>query len=237
MKLLVIVPALNEGRTVGAVVADLCRSGYDVLVVDDGSSDDTAKKATEAGGRVLSLAFNLGVGGALRAGFKFAVSNGYDAVVQVDADGQHPVDQIADLIAVAESSDFHMVIGSRFASGVASFEPSRVRRLVMRFLARSASRACSSRLTDATSGFRLIRQPLLGSFSQRFAANYLGDTFEAVVAAGRAGYRVCEIPADLRERQTGVSSASTRQATVFSLKAAMVAALHLHPRLPRAIDR
>jgi glycosyltransferase involved in cell wall biosynthesis len=236
LKLLVIVPALNEGPTVGAVVANLRRCGYDVLVVDDGSSDETAMRAKEAGGRVLPLAFNLGVGGALRAGFKFAVLNGYDAVVQVDADGQHPVDQIRDLVAVAESSNVHMVIGSRFASGAASFEPSRIRRIVMRVLANSASRACSCRLTDATSGFRLIRQPLLGAFAQRFAANYLGDTFEAVVAAGRAGYRVCEIPADLRERQTGVSSASTRQATLFSLKAAMVAVLHLHPRLPRAVD-
>jgi len=237
LRLLIIVPALNEGLTVGAVVGDLCRSGFDVLVVDDGSRDDTAARAIEAGGRVLPLPYNLGVGGALRAGFKFALTNGYDAVVQVDADGQHPVGQISKLIDVAESGNNDMVIGSRFASGVASFEPSRIRRLVMCVLARSASRACSCRLTDATSGFRLIREPLLGAFAQRFAANYLGDTFEAVVAAGRAGYRVCEIPADLRERQTGISSASTRQATLFSLKAAMVAALHLHPRLPKASSR
>jgi hypothetical protein len=101
----------------------------------------------------------------------------------------------------------------------------------MRVLAHSASRATNREITDATSGFRLIREPLLSAFADKFAANYLGDTFEALVAAGRAGYSVHEIPADLRPRQSGVSSASTGRAITFSLKAIAVAALRLHPRI------
>lgn len=231
MRLLVVVPAYNESSSVSLVVSDLLGSGYDVLVVDDGSDDDTGMQASQAGAKVIRLAFNLGVGGALRAGFKFARIHGYDTVVQVDADGQHPVDGIALLIAAAEETGADMILGSRFSSGRSSMAVNAPRRFAMKVLARSASHANRCRITDATSGFRLIREPLLGAFADKFAANYLGDTFEALVAAGRAGYVIQEIPADLQPRLSGVSSASTRQAVAFSIKAVAVAALRLHPRI------
>jgi glycosyltransferase involved in cell wall biosynthesis len=228
---LVLIPALDEGRTIGEVLTELFGCGYQVLVVDDGSRDDTARVARSAGARVLSLPINLGVGGALRAGFKVAVKNGFEAVVQVDADGQHPVEEIADLIRAANDMEAHMVVGSRFASSATTMRVGWSRRAVMRVLASSASRATGTRITDSTSGFRLIRSPLLSRFADQFPTNYLGDTYEALVAAGRAGYRVIEVPAGLKPRLAGESSASMAQGVKFTLKGLGVAALRIHTRL------
>jgi glycosyltransferase involved in cell wall biosynthesis len=228
---LVVIPAFNEERTVGDVAGDLLRYGYHVLVVDDGSSDRTGEVARRAGARVLPLPINLGVGGALRAGFKVAVRMKYEAVIQVDADGQHPVEEINDLIEAANVTSAHLVLGSRFASEATTMEVGVLRRSVMRLLAFSASRATDKKISDATSGFRLIRNPLLGRFSHQFPTNYLGDTYEALVSAGRAGYEIVEIPAGLRPRVIGESSASFMQGVKFTVKGMVVAFLRIHTRL------
>jgi hypothetical protein len=171
------------------------------------------------------------VGGALRAGFKFAVLRGYRAVVQVDADGQHPVEEIENLIRATNEQDAHMVIGSRFLMDEMTMEVSGIRRLAMRVLSRTASSATGTSITDSTSGFRLIQQPLLGEFAQQFANNYLGDTYESVISAGRGNYKVVEIPAGLLPREHGESTASTGSAVKFTLKGLGVATLGLHKRL------
>lgn len=225
---LVIVPAFNEAASIEGVIQELLSHQFDVLVVSDGSTDNTAALAHAAGARVLNLPINLGVGGALRAGFKFAVAENYLAVVQVDADGQHPPDEIEHLIQESNIQHAHMVIGSRFKSTKTSMEVGFVRRLVMRFLAHSASNATGTAITDATSGFRIIRQPLLEKFAQSFPTNYLGDTYEALVSAGRDGFVVRETAAALRERVAGESTASITQAVAFTVKGLTVALLRLH---------
>jgi len=228
---LVLVPAFNEEQTIGSVITELVLENFNVLVIDDGSDDSTIQEAQSHGARVLELPFNLGVGGALRAGFQFAVQNGFEAVVQVDADGQHPVDEIINLVAAANSTNSHLVLGSRFLSSNTSMKVGRLRRFVMWWLAKSASRATGTQITDATSGFRLIRQPLLQEFSRTFAINYLGDTYEALISAGRAGYHITEIPAALRPRQAGESSASLTQAFRFTVKEIVTALLHIHQQI------
>ena len=228
---LIVVPAFNEAASIGDVIRELKLHSYDVLVVSDGSTDITAEVARKNGARVLDLPINLGVGGALRAGFRFALSEGYLAVVQVDADGQHPANEIADLINAANAQQAQMVIGSRFISADTSMQVGYTRRMVMRILAHSSSKATGITITDTTSGFRIITQPLLGKFAQTFPTNYLGDTYEAVVAAGRAGYKVVEIPAALRERTAGKSTASIAQSVRFTFKGLVVALLRLHPRI------
>ncbi len=225
---LAIVPALNEQDSIVDVLNKLQESGFQVLVVSDGSTDNTAAQSREAGVAVLELPMNLGVGGALRAGFQHACSKGYEAVVQVDADGQHPADEIVNLIAAANASGAHMVVGSRFISQDTTMLVGNSRRLVMRILAWSASRSAHTSITDATSGFRLIRTPLLNQFAQSFAVNYLGDTYEALISAGRGGYKIVEIPAGLRSRQVGESSASIAQSVRFTLKGIGIAVLRLH---------
>jgi glycosyltransferase involved in cell wall biosynthesis len=228
----VIVPAFNEQATVGSVVSELRSFGYQVLVVDDGSRDATAMKAREAGAEVLRLPMNQGVGGALRAGFKFAVRHGYDSVVQCDADGQHLPQEVAALLTVVDRQPSDMVIGTRFGTAGQGYSVAQHRRGAMRLLARLASRATRTPITDATSGFRLIRQPLLGAFARDFPCHYLGDTFEALVAAGKAGYSVREIPVQMAQRQVGQSSASFGSALRLTIRAAILVAGNSSYRLP-----
>lgn len=233
---LVIVPAFNEENAISGVLSSLVKTNYSVLVVNDGSSDNTAFVARSFGVRVLDLPYNLGVGGALRAGFKYAVANNFQAVLQVDADGQHPVEAIDQLIAAANQTQSHIVIGSRFLSTETTMLIPSNRRLAMKYLARSASRATKTEITDASSGYRLIVEPLLGEFAQKFSDGYLGDTYGALISAGRAGYRISEIPVGISSRTHGESSANSRQAITSILKVVGTSMLHLHLRI-RPFDK
>lgn len=212
---LVVVPALNEEHTVGSVVAGLRGTGFRCVVVDDGSIDATARRAREAGAVVLRLPFNLGVGGALRCGFRYAVDHGYQVVVQCDADGQHPPSEIERLLSTQRDEHAHLVIGSRFLDGPPDYRIPRTRRLVMRALTTIVRRATGLSVTDSTSGFRCIAAPLLTEFAASYPVHYLGDTFEAVVVAARAGYRVVEVPVAIRNRSVGTSTARPLAAARF----------------------
>lgn len=228
---LVVVPAFNEEANVSHVLSQVLNAGWPVLVINDGSIDQTAAVCRSMGVNVLDLPINLGVGGALRAGFKYAVVNKFKAVVQIDADGQHPVELIGALVEHACSENAHLVIGSRFLSKNTTMTVSRSRKIAMWVLAVTASHATNSKITDATSGFRIITEPLLSEFSVSFASNYLGDTYEAIIAAGRAGYKVREIPAPLSPRLLGESTASTSQAFLLTLKCGFVYFFHFHLRI------
>ena len=224
--LLVVVPALNEGASIGKVVKEVSITGLDVLVVDDGSTDETSVRAETAGAKVLRLPMNLGVGGALQVGFRYAVDHGYEAVIQVDGDGQHPVQDIGRLIKAATETGSHLVIGSRYLSSVATLKPTAPRRLAMRILSVVISRVAGTPITDSTSGFRIIRQPLLSRFAEDFPTYYLGDTFEATVRAARFGFRIAEVPAALRERKFGRSSTKSTRA-IFLVGKVVLATLLL----------
>jgi glycosyltransferase involved in cell wall biosynthesis len=228
---LVLVPAYNEQNSIKDVLVDLQKKHLNILVVDDGSSDSTRELALQESVKVLTLPFNLGVGGALRAGFVYARRQGYQAVIQVDADGQHDVTAITSLIKTANITGAHMVVGSRFHSPAQSMNVGLARRLAMRFLATMASKAANTTITDATSGFRLIREPLLTEFSKTFPRYYLGDTYEALISAGRAGYDIREISTVISDRRHGSSSASRIQSVKFLFKSVLVAALGIHSRI------
>lgn len=228
---LIIVPALNEQDSVGDVVRGL-RSrlpGLDVLVVDDGSADATGSQARSAQADVLTLPYNLGVGGAMRAGFKWALRHGYDAVVQVDADGQHDAAAVPDLLAALRDAD--IVIGARFA-GVGDFVARGPRRWAMRLLARSLSRVVGTKLTDSTSGFRAFNRRAMTLFSQHYPVEYLGDTVEALLIAGRSGLRVTQVPVHMQERTTGSRSAGGLASTIYLARAALALCLGLIRRWP-----
>ena len=151
---LIVIPAFNEASNIVSVLDEISNlsMGYNVLVVDDGSTDNTFDLAIEHGVLALRLPFNLGVGAAMRLGFKYAFQNGYQSVVQVDADGQHVPRYIYSL--VSQLSSYDVVIGSRFADGASGFEVTGSRRLAMRLLAAALSKITRVKLTDVTSGFR-----------------------------------------------------------------------------------
>ena len=232
-EVLVVIPAFNESATIAKVVSEVFSSGFSCVVVDDGSDDSTAHIARQAGAAVLSLPFNAGVGGALRCGFRYAVENQYEAIIQCDADGQHHSHHFQDLVSCVNTTDADFVLGSRFLSSENTMDPHFVRRFAMWWLARVASRATGKKITDSTSGFRLIRRPLLDELAVHLPDYYLGDTFEALVVLGRAGYAVEEIGVAMAPRQSGASSASTGRAIALIGKSLTTVILGLHFRIEK----
>ena len=175
---------------------------------------------------------NLGVGGALQCGFNYAIRNNFEAVIQLDADGQHPVDVIPKLIDSANFSNADIVLGSRFLHSAIGMEISKSRRIAMWILRVFASRACKTKISDSSSGFRLIRNPLLAQFAKSFPSHFLGDTFEALVISGRKNYKVIEIPAQFKNREFGESSATSWASVLLIFRALVVTSFGLHFQLP-----
>jgi glycosyltransferase involved in cell wall biosynthesis len=232
MRVLVVVPALNEERSVEGVVAATRELGYDVCVVDDGSTDATAARARGAGATVLSVPVNLGVGGALRCGFRWALANGYDVAVQLDADGQHDPNEVAGLLRALKDENADMVVGSRFAEGAGEYEVNPARRFAMSLLARRAERATGTTVIDSTSGFRAIRHPLLDQFAANYPVEYLGDTVEALIEAGRAGAKIVEHPISASPRSHGSGSAGVL-ASIWYVARVLFAVELMHRRRSR----
>lgn len=215
-RFLVVIPAYNEEAAIGEVIRRVTEKGFQVLVVDDGSTDGTRVEALSGGAEVISHPGNAGVGEAIRTAFAHAAHWGFDGVVQCDGDGQHPIDSIPDLIAAADGVD--MVVGSRFRATNNSMSMGRTRRVTAQLLAVVATQACGTKITDPTSGFRCIRQPLLGELSRKLPSGYLSDTFEVLVAAGRSGYSIREIPAPFSNRMTGVASTGSLASAAHVLR-------------------
>ena len=205
---LVIVPALNEEASLPGVLRELAAHVPEakVLVVDDGSSDDTAVVAREAGAMVAQLPFNLGVGGALRTGFRYAVRHGFDRAVQLDGDGQHDPAEIPILLAALdEGAD--MVVGSRFAeSATTTYDVGHLRGHAMRLLRLTVHLLSGQAFSDTSSGFRAFSSPMLEYFAQSYPVEYLGDTAEALLLACYGGFHVTEVSVRMRVRSGGEPS-------------------------------
>lgn len=229
--ILVVVPAFNEAASLPKVLDRLRELLFDVVVIDDGSTDETSEIAVRHGIPLLRLSVNLGVGAALRIGFNYAVENGYSTVVQIDADGQHPVHEIHQLLNFAIANDSHLVIGSRYRSPESTLRPTVVRRVPMRIMGAIVSLASGTSITDATSGFRAIREPLLSEFAREFPDYYLGDTYGATISAARGGYRIAEIPAALSIREHGESSTGAWRSGLLIFKVLTTTLLRLQPTL------
>lgn len=223
---LVVVPAWNEQEALPATIADIRAQApwVDVLVVDDGSTDATAEVARAAGAEVAQLPYNLGVGGAMRTGYRWGLRHGYDVVAQLDADGQHDARYLERLVsALDEGAD--LVIGARFAGEGERYNVSLIRGLAMRLLAGVLSRMSHTRLTDVTSGFRVANRRAVRLFAAHYPAEYLGDTVESTVIAIRSGQTVRQVPVQMRQRQGGTPSQSPIKAAIYLFRA--VAALGL----------
>ena len=211
---LIVMPAFNEQASVGDVVREVHEKlpGVAVLVVDDGSADATTRVASEAGALVATLPFNLGVGGAMRVGFRYALENGFDAVVQVDSDGQHDPAGVPALLADLDSAD--LVLGARFA-GEGDYSVRGPRQWAMKVLAAVLSRTAGTRLTDTTSWFKASGPRAIALFAEHYPAEYLGDTIEALVIAARSGLTVTQVPVAMRPRAGGVPSHNPFKAATY----------------------
>jgi glycosyltransferase involved in cell wall biosynthesis len=221
-KHLAIVPAYNEAAAIAGTVADIHVNapGFDVLVVDDGSTDDTSGAAAGAGARVLRHPFNLGIGGAVQSGYQFALEHGYQVAVQVDGDGQHDAAQIPRLLAALRADPaLNMVTGSRFLVEKADtdgYRSSATRRIGIRIFGRLLSVVCGRRVTDPTSGFRMCDRRGIELFARDYPHDY--PEVEAILMSHAHRLTATELPVSMRERQGGASSIGSTQSVYYMIK-------------------
>ena len=212
-----IVPAYNEEDSIARVVDELLAydGGLDVVVIDDGSTDRTAEVARDRGARVVRLPFNLGIGGAVQTGFRYAWEHDFDVAVRVDGDGQHDPSELDAVLAPVLAGDADVVVGSRFIGGD-GYRSSRSRRLGIRLLALSVSALTRQRVTDPTSGFQAANRKGI----RLFAADYPHDypEAEAAVMASKHALRLREVPVAMRARETGRSSITAVRSVYYMVK-------------------
>ena len=227
MSLLVVIPAFNEVDSIGSVIQDIRIHipNASILVVDDGSIDKTVQVAESANVNVLSLPFNVGVGGALRAGFLYAHRNSFTQVLQIDADGQHRAEHAKTILESADG--FDIVVGSRFAEAKHNYEASLLRRLAIRLLSSVISKICKTKLTDVTSGFRLSSSSAIELFMREYPVEYLGDTVESLVIAHKSGLSIKEVPVKMSKREFGTPSQNVLKSSWYLLRAFLVIILSL----------
>ena len=200
-----VLPCLNEGPRIAGIVARLreLHPDLDVLVVDDGSEDDTADQAARAGAAVVRLPFNLGYGAALQTGYKYALERRYDRVVQMDGDGQHPPEEVAALLAALDTSTIDLAVGSRFL-GRPCYRIPTARLAGIRFFSSIVSRLARRRITDPTSGFQAMNRNLVAFYEQDFYPYDYPDA-DMLLRVRYAGFRFEEVPVEMRAGPPGKS--------------------------------
>lgn len=216
----VVIPAYNEEASMGALLAELRTHVPElpVVVICDGSRDRTAHVARSGGATVLDLPCNLGVGGAVQAGFQYALDNGFDLAVRIDGDGQHPPSEIPRLLTAARASKADLIIGSRFAA-VGGHTSTLFRFMGIKMLALFLSVICRKRISDPTSGFWVVKRPLLHYFAREYPVDYPEP--EAIALMRRLGYSYEEVTATFRPRQAGHSTIHGWGTVYFALKVGM----------------
>ena len=232
LRAIAVVPAYNEANAVAGVIAELRAFDRDlaVVVVDDGSKDQTAAVAAAAGATVLRLPYNLGIGGAVQTGHQYARDAGFDIAIQVDGDGQHDPAELPKLLGPIVSGDADMVVGSRFA-GEESYRSSAVRRIGIVILAKVVSMLVRQRITDPTSGFRAVNRRALELFAGDYPHDY--PEAEATVLAHRHRLRVVEVPVRMRARSGGTSSIGGIYSLVYMSKVLLALFVGLFRRYPK----
>ena len=218
LRKIAIVPALNEERSIAAVIAEIRAADpeFDVVIIDDGSTDRTASVASENGARVISLPFNLGIGGAVQTGLQYARDHDFDICVQIDADGQHDPGELPKLLGPLIAGEADVVVGSRFL-GEKNYKAPTARRIGIRFFARIVSAVVGQRLTDTSSSFRAFGRRAIAYFARDYPHGFV-ETVEATVIAARCGLRLKEVPVVMRQRVIGQSSLTLPLSIYYSIK-------------------
>jgi glycosyltransferase involved in cell wall biosynthesis len=235
---LAIVPALNEADAIARTVSEIHQAApnFDVVVVDDGSTDDTAAVARTAGAQVISLPFNLGIGGAMQTGYLYAQDNGYEVAVQVDGDGQHDPSEIPLLLArLGGEPGVNMVTGSRFLEPRnGGYRSSTPRRAGIGIFSRVVSLASRQTVTDPTSGFRMTDRKAIELFAREYPHDY--PEVEAILLMHAHRLCSCEVPVRMRPRTTGRSAISRAQASYYMVKVLLAVFVGLFQSAPLAAD-
>ena len=230
-RVVVLIPAYNEEATITGVIASIREHApsADIVVINDGSRDGTARLVRESGAVLLDLPLNLGIGGGMQTGFKYALRNGYDIAVQCDADGQHPAESILALVEKVEAGVADVVIGSRYVADT-GYSPTFTRRVGKSLLSRWIDLLIGGGVTDTTSGFRAMNRRALEVFCETYPEDYPEP--EALVILHRRGLKAAEVPVTMRERQGGESSIRAMSAVYYMVKVGMAILLDLFRHSP-----
>lgn len=226
-KILVIVPAFNESDNIKATIHELQALAFhfDILVIDDGSIDNTALEAASVGAKVISLPFNLGIGGAIQTGFLYALRNGYDVAMQFDGDGQHDAQYLKTILDPILSHQADIVVGSRFIGTFVGWRSSILRRVGIHFFAWLISLLTGCRVTDPTSGFRAFNAKAIRTFAQNYPQDFPEP--ESIMSARRFGLRLVEVPVQMRKRLHGHSSIRYFKTLYYMIKVTMAIVLDM----------
>ena len=226
-KILVIVPAFNECGNIGRTVKEIRQmtKDVDILVINDGSLDSTAVEAYEAGGMVVSLPFNLGIGAAVQTGFKYAQEHQYDIAVQIDGDGQHDASFLEKIVSPIRRDEAVMVVASRFLEKTGGFRSSFSRRVGINFFVHLINGLIGVKVSDPTSGFRAYNNRMIALFSEYYPHDFPEP--EAIVVAQQAGARIVEISVVMRAREAGNSSIRYFKTIYYMIKVTMAILLHM----------
>lgn len=219
-RVLVIIPAYNEEKSVGKVIADLRRfcPEYDVVVINDGSRDNTAAVARAAGAQVIDLPFNLGIGGAMQTGYLYAYRNGYDIAVQMDADGQHEPGELPKIMAPLLAGEGDMIVGSRFVAPTGYRSPVG-RRMGIWFLSFLLRLLSGQWIKDTTSGFRAVNREIIRLFAHYYPTDYPEP--EVLIVLDKLGFRILEVPVEMKSRQAGSSSITPLRSLYYMVKVSL----------------
>jgi glycosyltransferase involved in cell wall biosynthesis len=223
---LVIIPAYNEEKSVAYVIQKI-RSAVpaaDILVVNDGSTDSTSEVARKAGAQVIDLPFNLGIGGGMQTGYLYAYRKGYEAAVQIDADGQHNPDDLPRLLALLEKGEADLILGSRYVEKT-GYRSTWTRRLGMVILARMVSLIIGKPVYDTTSGYRVVNRKVMRLFAENYPTDY--PEVEALVLVHMHGYKILEVPVEMEERQAGRSSITPLKSVYYMVKVGLALVMNV----------
>ena len=218
LRRIAIVPAFNEQDAVGRVIEEIRAydAGLEIVVVDDGSTDNTAEVARAHRAHVVRLPFNLGIGGAVQTGFRFAHENGFELAVRLDGDGQHDASQLDLVLAPVLEGRVDIAVGSRYLERGNGYRSSATRRLGIRILALTVSLLTGQRITDPTSGFQALDRKAITLFAADYPHDY--PEVEALVLLLRHRLRLCEVPVSMRPRASGQSSIRTLSSVYYMVK-------------------
>lgn len=216
-KILIIIPAFNEQASIQGVLSAVKKHlpGADIVVVNDGSADATALIAEKEGVVVLNHPYNMGIGATMQTGYKYASRKGYEIAVQVDADGQHPADQIEKLIEPVAKGRADLVVGSRFL-GAGDYKPSLARGAGISIFSNVVSAIIRERVTDTTSGFRAAGRRCIDFFAGHYPDDY--PEVEALVLLHKKGFSIMEVPVRMSEREGGRSSITPIRSVYYMVK-------------------
>ena len=217
MKKIIGIPAYNEEGNLEKTVRDIRENApdFDYIIVNDCSTDNTLGMCREKGFSYLNLPVNLGIGGAVQTGYRYAYYHGYDLAVQFDGDGQHSAKFLAQMAKVLEETESDMVIGSRFIEKE-GFQSSGLRRIGIRYFSLLIKLLTGKTVTDPTSGMRMINRKLLKKFTNEYPKDYPEP--ESVVTVLSEKHKVTEIPVVMNEREEGISSISLRNSVYYMIK-------------------